>query len=111
MSLARGVILGEQAAVPTIIVPSSAERPVVGKCTVPGCDLVFYAGEEVAWQRHVGPCARANLDKIRAVMREQPVFSEDNWDPELAKHMRGVGKRMLKEGRLEVKPHERAGFS
>jgi hypothetical protein len=38
-----------------------------------------------------------------------PVFEE--WDPEVAAHLRKVGERMVAEGRLEVKPSERAGFS
>lgn len=75
------------------------------------CGQVFYDPE--AWQRHVGRCARAHMDEIRAesLRRRMPVFDEENWDPEVAEHMRKVGARMKEEGRLEVKPHERAGFS
>lgn len=105
------VILGAKPTASGLIVVSSTEdRVLIGRCLVPGCGAVFHSGEEVAWQRHVGPCARANLDKIHAEMEQQAVFREENWDPEVAEHMRGVGRRMLKEGRLEVKPHERAGF-
>ena len=96
---------------PTLYVPAGLEtRSVVGKCEVPGCGLTFYAGEEEAWQRHVGPCARKNLDAIKAETSKLAIDNEQNWDPEVAAHMRSVGKRMLKEGRMEVLPHERAGF-
>lgn len=111
----RGVVLDSSGRpakplTPTIYVPRGYEdREIIGRCTVPGCGTRFYAGEEAAWQRHVGKCARANLDRIRATM-EQPAIMED-FDPEVSKHMRGVGKRMLEERRLEVKPSERAGFS
>ena len=93
-----------------LLVPRTLEdRPLTGRCTVPGCGAVFYAGEEEAWQRHVGKCARANMDKIKAATKV-PEFMED-YDPEISKHMRGVGKRMVEEGRLEIKASERAGFS
>jgi hypothetical protein len=32
------------------------------------------------------------------------------WDPEVEAHMREVGERMKREGRLTVKKNERAGF-
>jgi hypothetical protein len=94
-----------------IYVPSDyADRQViVGRCLVPGCGAIFHAGEEAAWQRHVGKCARANMDKIKAATK-LPAAMED-WDPEITAHMRGVGERMIEEGRLEIKPNERAGFS
>lgn len=91
----------------TLWVPQDPTREVFGKCTVPGCGRIFYAGEEQAWQRHVGPCARANLDRIEAVTRQEPVFSEENWNPDAARHLRGVGRRMLAEGRMEMFPSEK----
>jgi len=36
-------------------------------------------------------------------------FDPESWDPEVEAHMREVGRTMLREGRLEVLPHERAG--
>jgi hypothetical protein len=96
----------------TILVPKGyeeRERELVGRCLVPGCGARFYAGEEAAWQKHVGRCARANIDRIKAAT-EQPAIMED-FDPEVSKHMRDVGERMIDEGRLEVRPSERAGFS
>lgn len=96
----------------TILVPKGyedGEKEPIGRCTVPGCGARFYAGEEQAWQRHVGSCARANLDRIRSSIEAMPIM--EDFDPEVSEHMRGVGRRMLAEGRLEVKPSERAGFS
>lgn len=84
-------------------------EPVVYHCTV--CGWGFTGNEQREWQRHVGECARKNMDEIRAKSKQMAVFDEENWDPEVAAHMRKVGQRMLKEGRLEVKPEERAGFS
>jgi hypothetical protein len=95
----------------TIYVPSSIADVVeiVGKCNVPGCGAIFRAGEEEAWQKHVGACGRRHMERLHAAMA-QPGFMED-WDPEITAHMRGVGRRMAKERRLEIKPNERAGFS
>jgi hypothetical protein len=51
----------------------------------------------------------ANEARTERLEERMPVF--DEWDPEVAAHMRKVGERMLEERRLEVKPSERAGFS
>lgn len=74
-------------------------------------------GEERGSQRdleqHVGPCARSMMGEIHAALevRRRSIFSSESWDPEVAAHMREVGKRMKAEGRMTVHPHERAGFS
>jgi len=103
-----------------LILPGDpAPAPRIGMCTVPGCDrdgTPFYAGQEQEWQRHVGWCSKRNRDKILEVIQEHkdrlPIFRDDTlWDPEVKEHMRKVGARMLDEGRLTVKPSERAGFS
>lgn len=104
----------------TILVPrgyEDIEGPVlIGVCHV--CQMLgretrFYAGEEQAWQRHVGRCARANLEEIRArAPRERQrgtPFDPDVWDPEEEAHMLRVGQRMLAEGRMELRRNERAG--
>jgi hypothetical protein len=90
---------------------------VVGRCLVPGCERQgqpFYRGQEDLWQKHVGWCARRNRDEIEAAIQERkdrlPVFQRDAWDPEVRDHMDKVGERMKREGRLVVKPSERAGF-
>jgi len=112
----RGVLLGDAAKRPdrlTIHVPQGYEDSVVvGKCLVPGCGAVFFRGQEALWQKHVGNCARRNMDRIQAEVdkhRASP-FHEKHWDPEVARHLRGVGEQMKREGRLEVRPSERAGL-
>jgi hypothetical protein len=77
------------------------------------CGKVFRRGEEKAWQMHVGACARAHVDQIHAesLRTRIPILDPNSWDPEVERHMREVGERMKREGRLEVKPSERAGFS
>lgn len=84
---------------------------IVGRCEVPGCGAVFHEGEEAAWQAHVGPCARRNLDRIHSVMKGRHLPAFDDFDPEVSEHLRRVGERMLREGRMEVKPNEAAGHS
>lgn len=123
--MAQGVLL-ERGRRPqrslTILVPRGHEEAppaIFGHCwvclAVLGKETIFHAGEEQAWERHVGECARKHLDEIRALAPSHVdaggPFDPNNWDPEVDEHMRGVGRRMLKEGRWEVKPHERAGLS
>lgn len=95
----------------TIHVPKGYEERKgtrIGVCHV--CGALFFKGETVAWQKHVGKCARANIDRLRAqsLRARAPIFDENNWDPEVAAHLKKVGKRMLEEGRLEMRPNERA---
>jgi hypothetical protein len=86
------------------------DQTPVGLCLI--CEAKFYRGQEDEWQRHVGACARAHRAEIEEALekRRKSIFNEDNWDPEIAAHMREVGERMKREGRLEVLPSERAGF-
>lgn len=76
------------------------------------CGKLFYSGEERAWQRHVGVCARRHAAEIHAESprTKMPLFTPEAWDPELSKYMKRLGERMLREGRLVVKKNERAGF-
>lgn len=73
------------------------------------CGMVFR--DRHAWESHVNHCAREHIDVIRAHSLENrmPIFK--SWDPEVEEHMLKVGRRMREEGRWEVKPSERAGFS
>lgn len=107
--MAQGVILGQGRRTLQIVVPPDMADVMIGRCTVPGCGARFFEGEEAAWQKHVGPCGRRNLDKIKANMARHPLY--DDWDPEVTKHMREVGKTMIREGRMTIKPNETAGFS
>lgn len=94
---------------PTLWIPGK-DDPFAYQCNV--CGSLFRESEQRSWQQHVGPCARANIDRIKAKMDRAGAgpLGED-FDPEVTKHMRRVGEQMLREGRLEVKPSERAGFS
>lgn len=105
---------------PHLIVPGVThddEEPLY-VCTVPItmdgeiCGRCWYAGEERAYQQHVGPCARSHLAEIQAqrLAARLPAFDENAWDPEIRAHMDKVGERMKKEGRLTVNPNEKAGF-
>jgi hypothetical protein len=113
----QGVLLGPNrrpAHALTILVPHGYDDArIVGVCHI--CDAKFGEGQEQAWERHVGKCARAHIDEIRAntpkAKQKGTVFDPDSFDPEIESYMLEVGKRMLREGRWEVKPNERAGFS
>lgn len=93
------------------------ERAIVGHCWV--CQLVtgeatiFREGEEQAWQRHVGECARKHMAAIQAASPSErnrgTVFGESQ-DPEVEEHLLGIGRRMKRENRWELKPGERAGL-
>lgn len=99
---------------PQLFVPpgyeTGREIVLVGVCST--CDRRFYRGEEEDWQRHVGKCARQHLPEILAAREDRKkrlaVFQEENWDVELQAHLNKVGERMLREGRLEMKPNERS---
>lgn len=88
-----------------IWVPQDTSRTPAYRCNI--CGTRFYDGEQRQWQKHVGDCARANLDDLKLL--NKPIFEDP--DPEVTVHLRKVGRRMIAEGRLEVKPEERAGFS
>ena len=81
---------------------------LIGYCRV--CGAEFFQGQEATWQRHVGECARENMDELIAESprTKMPLFQPEAWDPELERHLSKVGKQMLKEGRFESKPSERA---
>lgn len=83
-----------------------------GYCSICDCDLWGTVGD---LQKHMAACAREHIDEIRAqapsVRHKGGPFDPETWDPEVDAHMKKVGERMLKEGRLETLPSERAGFS
>jgi hypothetical protein len=90
----------------TILMRQDAQP--VGRCNV--CGVPFFSREE--GERHMGPCAREHLGEIQEQRAKSRIamFDEENWDPELRAHLDKVGKRMVAEGRLEMKPNERGGF-
>lgn len=114
----QGVILNNprkpQAHDMTLILPVGAiEEHAPFRCTI--CEARFTRHQAELYERHVGACARAHIDEIRAnapsVRHAGTPFDPLNWDAEVDAHMLAVGRRMLAEGRFEVKPHERAGHS
>lgn len=126
--MSRIILPGERApnGAPQIFVPQGYEDgpvTVVGRCEICGEEF-REEGQEQAWQQHVGACARRHADRLEEALekRRRSVFNEENWDPEVADHLRDVaGKRMLeavdklgveravRDGHLEVRPNERAG--
>lgn len=96
----------------TIHIPAGADvRPKTGECFL--CGAEFREGDDVV--RHMKTCIPAAGHEVQSAEYEKrdrmEIFQEDAWDPEVAAHLRNVGKQMLREGRLEMKPNERAGFS
>ncbi len=96
----------------TIILPASA-REAAFECTI--CGARFLCHQAQLYERHTAQCAREHIDEIRAMApshrKRGTPFDPENWDPEVEAHMRQVGRRMIAEGRLEVRPNERAGLS
>lgn len=104
----------------TIFVPGKyveqGARPAL-RCMVPTgggevCGAGFTEDQHELFQRHIGRCAKEHehIWRAESPKARMPVFDQDLWDPEVAAHMREVGQRMLREGRLTTKPSERAGF-
>lgn len=93
-----------------IVPPEYADRRPAFRCNV--CGAEFPNEQRHVWQRHVGDCAREHMDEILEAQQQTKggPFDENTWDPEVEAHMAEVGRTMLREGRLEVLPHERAGF-
>lgn len=105
----------------TILVPKGHETGAMGEptmvCRVPvgpgeTCGSAFWPGEERAFEQHVARCAKEHEAEIHNNSPRQkiPIFDEANWDPEVADHLRKVGSRMIREGRLTMHKSERAGF-
>lgn len=100
----------------TIYVPRGHEvdpPSITGVCNF--CGARFERkGEEAAWEQHTARCGQKHLDDIRAMAPSEvnrgTIWDENSWDPEVAEHMRKVGRRMRAEGRLETHPSERAGL-
>jgi hypothetical protein len=51
------------------------------------------------------------MDARAAKKKRLAVLQPESWDVEVEEHLRKVGERMKREGRLTVRPNERAGFS
>lgn len=95
-----------------LILPASYGQPDpgprVGVCST--CDKRFYAGEEQAWQKHVGQCAMDHLPEIleaRAEQKRRMAIFNESWNPDVDAHLAKVGEKMLREGRLVMHKSER----
>jgi hypothetical protein len=85
-------------------------------------DLVLPDGRRAQWrcnlcgeefdryrdmERHTVDCARVHLDELRAVGRARARDLFAPWNPDAEAHLARVGERMLREGRLTMRPNER----
>ena len=100
----------------TLWIPASAREPeALFVCRIPRGGGI--CGEKFATARsldaHLRLCTSRHEQEVHtsSLKARMPIFDEESWDPEVAAHMREVGRRMKAEGRLTVKPSERAGFS
>src|SRR4051812_20712170 len=87
------------------------QKQMTGVCAV--CEVPFYGQRDM--QNHFGhprheEAVQGRLEEERR-RKARLAFMHEDPDPEVTKHLEGVGKRMLREGRWVVKPNERAGFS
>lgn len=93
----------------TILVPRGYEDRPTGGCAL--CGVPFFRDRDV--KQHLASPGHAEMvERAREARgrRDQRLAIMRHPDPEVAEHMAGVGRRMLREGRLTVKPSERAGF-
>lgn len=91
----------------SLIIP----REQIGFCAV--CEVPFFTDRDV--RTHMGSTQHEEgVERAReaeALQRARLAFMHEDPDPEVTAHLRQVGKKMLREGRMVVKPNERAGFS
>jgi hypothetical protein len=92
-----------------IVPPEYADRRPAFRCNV--CGAEFPNEQRGSWQRHVGECARVHAAEIEAmrpsVRNKGGPFDPENWNPDAEAHLRKVGKRMLREGRMTLKRNEK----
>jgi hypothetical protein len=85
-------------------------REPTGECHL--CGVPVYSDRDLAAHlaspNHRLAYAEALADRHDTKQRLR-LFHEAQ-DPEIEAHMKGVGQRMLREGRWTVKPSEKAGF-
>lgn len=87
-------------------------RAIIDGQTGETCGQSF--DDAASLQKHAIKCASAHIDEIRLASpihkARGTVLDEDQWDPEVQRHMLRVGERMVKTGDYTIKPRERAGF-
>lgn len=94
----------------TVVIQHDQGRRAIGFCGV--CEVPFYSDRDT--RAHLRSAAHRDaidqaMEARRAQQKRLAIFYE-SVDPEVDEHMTKVGKRMLAEGRMTVKPNERAGF-
>lgn len=86
-------------------------REPTGQCDL--CETPFYSDRDLrahfATPEHKAAAEAEILE--REAEKQRLAFLHHDPDPEVTEHLRKVGERMKAEGRWEVKPNERAGFS
>lgn len=93
-----------------VVVPHDQGRAATGFCGV--CEVPFYSDRDTRAHLRSG----AHRDRVDAAVaerrrkRERLAIFTESADPEVEAHLREVGRRMLREGRLTVHKSERAGF-
>lgn len=60
--------------------------------------------------RHLRHCVARNEQAMHEARLESRIPMLEHPDPEVERHMKAVGRRMLEERRWIVKPSEKAGF-
>lgn len=88
-------------------------REPLGACHV--CGSPFFSDRDMrahfASREHHEAMEAALADRVAQKRRLAFIHSDDENDVEIEAHLRKVGQRMRREGRWELKPNERAGFS
>lgn len=86
-------------------------REQIGQCNL--CGVPFYSDRDL--RAHFATVEHREATEAALAEREAEkqrlAFLHDHPDPEVRDHLLEVGKRMKREGRWEVRPNERAGFS
>lgn len=86
-------------------------REPIGACHL--CEVPFFDHRDLrahfATVEHREAAQAAITAEQDRKKRLAMIYESD--DPEIERHLLDVGKKMLAEGRWEVKPNEKAGFS
>lgn len=94
----------------SVVVPHDGDRQATGFCGV--CDVPFYSDRDMRAHLRSGSHRDAMALSVQAehARKERLAIFHTSADPEVEAHLKVVGKTMLREGRMVVKPSERAGF-
>lgn len=85
-------------------------RDPIGQCDL--CEKPFFSHRDL--RAHFATIEHREAAQVEiqaeAERRKRLAMIYESTDPEIERHLLGVGKKMLAEGRWTVKPSERAGF-